>query len=103
MPTLKEINSRKSVIYVSHALMLYCGLQVLAVLMVYKQTEYQLITPLISESVICEVYGQYVDKGIVMAVALLLMMVAKFYRQHVVIVGIGAIAIGLQLFLGGLP
>ena len=103
MINIQELNSRKTTITIANVALAYCILQVIAVFLIFKQTQYQLTTPLISETVTCDIFAYYVDGGLVMALFLLVMFIAKIFRQNLVVCAVGAIGIiGQQVVLAGI-
>ncbi len=93
MATIKELNDRLIVVRTGNGILIYCIIQVIGVLLIYKQTKYNLVSPLIPKYITCDVFGYYVDGGLIMAFAVLLMVIAKFYKQNMLISLIGILAI----------
>ncbi|MEZ4687683.1 MAG: hypothetical protein R3B47_16960 [Bacteroidia bacterium] len=96
MYNIQALNQQKIIIKMANVILIFCVLEVIGVLLIFKQTQYQLSTPLISQSVVCEVFAHYVDGGLIMAFALLLMVISKIFRQPVMIILIAVIAVILQ-------
>lgn len=103
MATIKNLNERLITVRFGNGVLIYCIVQVIGVLLIYKQTKSNLESPLIPNYVTCEVFGYYVDGGLIMALAVLLMVIAKFYKQYLLISLIGAFAIiGQQIILASI-
>lgn len=103
MASIKELNERLITVRFGNGVLIYCIIQVMGVLLIYKQTKYNLVSPLIPSYVTCEVFGYYVDGGLIMSFAVLLMVIAKLYKQNLLISLIGVFAIvGQQIILASI-
>lgn len=67
------------------------GLYPVAILLSFKQTEYNLVSPWIEEGVICEVFSQYVDNGLIMGAIFLVMLYLKIHQKNAWVFGIGVV------------
>ena len=87
---LEHFNKNNRVKNFANILLIYSHLQVLGIILIYKQTEYNLISPLIPQHLICEIYGHYVDGGIIISLGFLVMLIFKLYHQNfwVLVIGI---------------
>jgi len=98
MTTFKDLNEKKIVIRIGNGILIYCIIQIIIVLLIYKQTKLNLPSDLIPEFITCDIFGYYVNSGLIYALAVLLMAIAKFNKQNLLISIIGVLAfIGEQI------
>ena len=89
----------------ANVLLVYGALRLFSLLLLFKQTEYNLVSPWLEEGIPCEVFSHYVDRGLIIGVLFMAMLLLKIYQKNAWVLGLGILlAVGNEVLgLLGLP
>jgi cell division protein FtsW (lipid II flippase) len=95
---LKEINRKSSVGKSLNILILLLILHLIFIFTVYYSTKFNYNNPLIPKYLVFEVFAPFAEKGLIIAIGLLVIIPLKNFKQNLIAIVICLIVIALYYF-----
>ncbi len=79
---LQELHKSKKIIRWANIALVWSCVEIVGTLVLFKQTEYNIFSPLIPQNMACEIYSHYVNGGLILSVGFVPALLLKIYNKN---------------------